>query len=177
LLIVISGPTASGKSTVARALARHFERTGTRVAVIELDLIHEKLQSLPGAPADTDTAWSLARREAATEANELLESSVTVVIAEGSFTDVSKRGDFVDRLISGVTPIYVTLLVSFDEALRRAQRDPTRGTSRNPSFLRAHHAKVSIGLAQLPPSDIVIDTEQLTEDESALAIAELIRDR
>ena len=41
MVIVICGPIASGKSTVARALAQLLERQGFGVATIDLDLVYE----------------------------------------------------------------------------------------------------------------------------------------
>jgi predicted kinase len=175
MLVVISGPIASGKSTVAQALARQLERIGGRVVVIDLDLVHDSLQHPAGGPEDHAAAWSLARHAAAAAANQLLEEGVGVVIAEGSFNESSQRSDFVERLTTGLAPIYVTLLVSYEEALRRAQRDPTRGVSRDPSFLRQYYARVSPALASLPGTDIVIDTELLTDEATASAVANRIR--
>jgi adenylylsulfate kinase-like enzyme len=43
-LIVISGPIASGKSTVAGALARECKRRGATAAVIDLDVVYEMLE-------------------------------------------------------------------------------------------------------------------------------------
>jgi uridine kinase len=43
-VIVICGPIASGKSTVARAVARLFECRGRKAAVTELDLVYEMLE-------------------------------------------------------------------------------------------------------------------------------------
>jgi adenylylsulfate kinase-like enzyme len=175
MLVVISGPIASGKSTVAQALARQLERTGVQVAVIDLDLVHDTLQHTPGGAKDNNAAWSLARRAAAAAANQCLAKGVAVVIAEGSFNTLSQRRDFVERLTAGLAPIYVTLLVSCEEALRRAQRDPTRGMSRDPSFLRQYYAKVSAALGRLPVTDIVIDTELLTDEAAASAVARRIQ--
>ena len=61
MIIVITGPIASGKSTIARELARQLEHVGVRTAVIDLDLVHDVLLadgSMPG-----DATWQLARRQ------------------------------------------------------------------------------------------------------------------
>jgi len=47
MVIVICGPIASGKSTVARAVARSFEHLGTQAAVVDLDLVYEMLETRP----------------------------------------------------------------------------------------------------------------------------------
>jgi adenylylsulfate kinase-like enzyme len=173
MVIVITGPIASGKSTVARELARELRTSRVRAEVIDLDLVHDQL-AIPGSPSD-ESSWTLARRLAAVAANALLEEGVAVVIAEGSYNLPSDRAAFAQELRPGSSPVYVTLQVSFAEALRRAQGDPTRGRSRDPAFLRAHFAERHDVLTALPSSDLVIDTEQVTATAAAVTIARLVQ--
>jgi molybdopterin-guanine dinucleotide biosynthesis protein len=63
MLIVTCGPIASGKSTLARAVARLFVRQGTEAAAIDLDLVYELLD--PEAPKGNVATWRRARRAAA----------------------------------------------------------------------------------------------------------------
>lgn len=170
---MITGPIASGKSTIARELARELERIPERVAVIDLDLLYEMLT--PDGPKSDVANWTLARHAAATLANIFLEEGVTVVIAEGSFNTPSDRAVFAQHLHTSVGPLYVSLRVSFEEALRRAQSDPTRGSSRDPGFLGRYYAAVGQALATVPATDVVIDTERTTATSAALAIASLVR--
>jgi shikimate kinase len=173
MLIVITGPIASGKSTVARELARELERTSVRVAVIDLDLVYEMLAS-DGTKSDAET-WTLARHAAAVLANTFVEAGVGVVVADGSFNTPGDRAAFSDHLCAGLGPVYVTLRVSFEAALRRAQSDPTRGLSRDPGFLGSYFAAASRSSANVPSTDIVIDTEQMTANSAAVVIASLAR--
>ena len=83
IVIVITGPIASGKSTIARELARELGRAGVPVAVIDLDDVHDTL-ARDGRTNDEAT-WARARREAATLANTFLAEGTAVVVAEGSF--------------------------------------------------------------------------------------------
>jgi hypothetical protein len=76
------------------------------------------------------------------------------------------------RTSSGVS--CVTLGVSFQEALRRAQADPTRGRSQDPQFLGSHFEARHDVLAAVPPNDIVIDTERTTAQAAAATIARLL---
>jgi hypothetical protein len=172
-VIVITGPIASGKSTVALALAREFEDAGVRVAVIDLDLVHDRLAAA-GAAVEGDT-WTVARRAAASEANARIDAGSVVVIAEGSFNAPPTRAEFTDGLRSGVAPLFVTLRVSFDEALRRAQGDPSRGRSRDPAFLRPYFEAVERVLAAVPVTDVVIDSERTSVAAAATMIARLVR--
>ena len=96
-----------------------------------------------------------------------------MVIAEGSFNVSLDRADFVLGLDGDATALFVTLQVSFEEALRRAQGDPSRGRSRDPAFLGPYFKERRDVLAAVPSTDIVIDTERTT----AAAAAARIRQR
>jgi adenylylsulfate kinase-like enzyme len=169
VVIVITGPIASGKSTVAGALARELELMDVRAAVIDLDLVHDQLTT--NGSASGDSAWTLARRETATTANAFQEEGVAVVIAEGSFNLPTDRATFTQHLRPETGLVFVTLKVSFEEALRRAQDDPTRGRSQDPRFLGSHFAARRDVLAATPATDIVIDTERMTAQAAATTIA------
>ncbi len=172
VVIVITGPIASGKSTVAKALARELDLIEVRVAVIDLDLIHDQL--ITNGLASDDSTWSRARLETARMANALQEEGVAVVIAEGSFNLASDRAMLAQHLRPSPGPVYVTLQVSFEEALRRARGDPTRGRSQDPSFLGSHFAARRDVLAAVPATDIMIDTERTTPNVAAKTIARLV---
>jgi adenylylsulfate kinase-like enzyme len=172
MVIVITGPIASGKSTVAGELARELGRAGVPVAVIDLDVVHDMLAS-DGHKTDHPT-WELARRAAAILANTFLEQGVAVVVAEGSFNTPGDRSAFAQHLDAGVEPVYVTLRVSYEEALRRAQTDPTRGVSRDPAFLGRYFAGTGHGLGTAPETDLVIETERMSPTSAAAAIASLV---
>jgi adenylylsulfate kinase-like enzyme len=173
MVIVITGPIASGKTTIARELGRELERTHVRMAVIDLDLLFDMLTA--DGPTSDDVKWTLARRAAATLANTFLDEGVDVVIADGSFNTATDRAAFARFLHARVDPLYVTLRVTYAEALRRAQNDATRGLSRDPAFLGPYFVRVNEALAAVPETDIVIDTERVTARSAAVAIASLVR--
>jgi adenylylsulfate kinase-like enzyme len=172
MVIVITGPIASGKSTVAQALAGELERTGVRVAVIDLDVVYDMLKT-KGSTSD-DASWALARRGVATLVNTFEEEGVAAVIADGSFNTPRDRAIMSRYLLADAKPRYVTLRVSFEEALRRAQGDPTRGASRDPEFLGSYFAAANRH-PTVPVTDVVIDTERVTPGTAAATIASLVR--
>jgi adenylylsulfate kinase-like enzyme len=172
VVIVITGPIGSGKSTVAGEVARELERLDIRAAVIDLDLVYDRLVATGSTSGDA--TWTVARTETATIANAFLEEGVAVVIAEGSFNVPSDRAAFAQHLRPGSELVFVTLRVSFEEALRRAQGDPTRGRSRDPQFLGEYFAVRRDVLEAVPATDIVIDTERTTPDAAAATIARLV---
>ena len=173
MLIVITGPIASGKSTVARALAHELARVDTRAAVIDLDILEEMLTA--DGPKSDPATWTLARHAAATLANTFLSGGIDVVIADGSFNLGSDRATLEQYLSTGVRPLYVTLSVTFEEALRRAQGDPTRGVSRDPVFLGKSFAASTAAQDRIPLTDVVIDTESVSATAAAATIARIVR--
>ena len=159
MVVVITGPIASGKSTIAQLLARALTGAGVRVAVIDLDVVHEELGG----------TWANARSAAAARAIDYRTDGVAVVVADGSFNRSDDRA-----ALAGVEPVYVTLRVTFEEALRRAQADPTRGVSRDRAFLGPYFADAAATLPMPPATDIVIDTEQTPAEAAAASIAAII---
>jgi len=171
MLIVICGPIASGKSTVARAIARLFERQGTEAAAIDLDVVYEMLEH-DCAPKASLPTWGRARRAVAALTDALLQDGVGVVVVEGDFLTAEQRTEFVTALRSSVAPVFVTVHVSIDLALQRVQRDPTRGISRDPRFLRRHYEQLEETVRSRPATDLVVDTASVSVDEAARTIAE-----
>ena len=99
---------------------------------------------------------------------------MAVVIAEGSFNLPSDRATFTQHLRPNSRLAFVTLQVSFQEALRRAQADPTRGRSQDPQFLGSHFEARHDVVAAVPATDIVIDTERTAAKAAAATIARLL---
>jgi cytidylate kinase len=174
VLIVISGPIASGKSSIARGVARELERQAVSTAVIDLDLLYD-MQAHPNADAKGEAArWQAARRAAAAVAESFLGDGIAAVVVEGSFQDGDARGALATSLRSAADAFFVTLRVSYEEALRRAMADPTRGASRDAAFLRRYYDDRRYELENVPAGDLVIDTERLTEQEAVATITRAV---
>jgi gluconate kinase len=177
VVIVINGPVASGKSTVARALAREVERRGRTAAAIDLDLMYETLEH-NGARKDDDRKWHRARLAAAALACCLEADGVDVVIVEGDFLAASSRSTFVAALGRPIalgrpaTLRFVTLWVSFDEAAVRVDGDAARTFSRDLAFLRRHYDETERGRRSLPRTDLFLETGSNSPDQAARTIAD-----
>ena len=163
VVLVICGPIASGKSTLARAVARLAGGRGLVSAAVDLDLVYEMLEHRGGAKDDA-AIWSRARRITATLAAVLLADGVDVVVAEGDFHESADRVLFPDAT-------FVTLTVPFETALARARSDPSRGLSQDADFLGRHYASIA------PPSGTVIDTSEVGIDDAAAGMLGLALDR
>jgi shikimate kinase len=166
---VIGGPIASGKSTLATSLARAFEKRGLAVATIDLDLIYEMLEHTR-APKSDEAVWSGARRMAGALTDAFLKDDINVVIAEGDFLDDPARQEFVSMLQEDVAVRFVTLRVDLATALRRVEQDPTRGLSRDESFLTLHYEQLAEALRQRPAHDLCLDTGALSVEQATETI-------
>jgi predicted kinase len=170
VFVVVTGQIASGKSTVACAVARELERDGASAAVVDLDVIYEMLDPAR-SPKVNQAKWTHARRLAARIAGALLAEGVLVVI-EGEFLTPDQRAELTDVLPSGITPRFVTLRLPFEVALQRAGADPSRGLSRDPTFLASHYEATAGSIESLPSSDLTLDTSAFGVEEAARKVAE-----
>jgi len=82
-LLVISGPIAAGKSTVASALAATFRKSGRSVAVVDLDRLYMMLDDRP--PVSDPSRSREARRAAAALTDHFVLEGIELVIVEGTF--------------------------------------------------------------------------------------------
>jgi len=169
VLIGISGPIASGKSAIAGAVGNELRRGGKRTAVIDLDLLYDMLDDRVGVGKRDETAWQVVRSAAGALSDSLFAAGIEVVVVEGDLFR-EERTEFLAALTSRVEGQFVTLRVSYAEALRRAATDPSRGLSRDAAFLHGHFTAVERRLVEIPASDLVIDTEQDSVEEAASRI-------
>jgi shikimate kinase len=163
LLIVITGPVGAGKSTTSLALARSLRRPDFAVAVIDLDQIYGFVRQQDGY--GEPTAWVRARQGAAALANSLFNTGMSVVIVEGEFFNSEELGTLTAPIHVNVVCYFFTLRLSYQRALERVQGDPSRGASKDPSFLKSLHAYFASALPFLEAESVVIDTDELAQDE------------
>lgn len=157
-LIVISGPIASGKSTLAAAMAAEVRRRGLTVAVTALDAVAE--MALPSLP---DWAWAHTVHGHLVRA--WLTTEVDLVIDEGTCSADEVR-QILEEVDAGTLVQHVVLTADFARSLDRAQRDAGRGISKDPDFLRADHERYAAELPHLP-----CDVRVHVEDRSPLVLA------
>jgi chloramphenicol 3-O-phosphotransferase len=169
-VLIISGPIASGKSTAARALAADSRASDSTAAVVELDRMYMMLDD---SPLMSDLQISRrARHAAAALVDQYVLDGIDLIIVEGDFWIASQRDEFTSRVSSGVAPVFVTLHVSVEEALRRVEFDASRRLSRIPEVLRRSHAD----FAAAPPiaRDVTIDSTHLSASEVAASISSVL---
>jgi shikimate kinase len=168
-VVVISGPIASGKSTLGRAVAARLQETeGLEGAVIDLDLVYEMLDP-QGRPKADPVTWSAARRVAGRLTTALLAEGRSVV-AEGDFAGEGALSEFASELPNDTQPHLVLLELTLAMAFERASADPTRGVSKNHTFLSKHYRDFA---STWNDADVLhLDTSRATVEESANTVIE-----
>ena len=78
MIVVVTGPIASGKSTLVRALADELRRAGPTAATLDRDEVYELLEER-GATAGDPESWQRANRLTAAFAAALVADGVDVV--------------------------------------------------------------------------------------------------
>lgn len=141
---MISGPIASGKSTLAAEISGLLRRDGWSVALTALDMIAE--MALPTLPD-----WNWAHDIHAQIVGAWLATGIDLIIDEGTCSPTEVH-QVLDHLPTGVEVFHVVLTADYDSSLARAQADPGRGRglSKDPDFLRADHDAYIRHLPELP---------------------------
>lgn len=148
-VVVIAGPQASGKSTLAAALTDELRKGGELVALVELDQI--AAMALPTLPS-----WETAHQIFESVTGMWAKTSLTCVVAEGSGTQ-----DEVLKLLrqapAGAAVVTVATTAPFEVAFDRAQADPTRGISKEREFLSGVYERWAHEADRIDP-DVLIET-------------------
>jgi hypothetical protein len=162
-LITITGPVGAGKSTTALALARSLRRPDFAVAAIDLDQMYGFVRQQDGY--GEPSAWARARAGAAALANALFDTGMAAVIVEGEFFNPEELGTLTAPIHANVVQSFFTLRLSYEQAFKRVQGDPSRGASKDPATLKWLHEYFAQALPFLAAHSIVIDTDDLAQDE------------
>ena len=153
-LVIIVGPIASGKSTVAAGLAGRLRQAGRTVAVLDLDDVVDTVGGFVGL---TDERFRQAQLVHGRLVGAWLRQD-SDVIAPGPFFERHEREALVHDLPSGTRTQRVLLLSTYEVALGRVRREPERLLSRQPELLRVTYERVASLLPSMPTSDWTFDT-------------------
>lgn len=165
-LVVVVGPIASGKSSVATRAAELLLATGKTSAVVDLDDVAECLIAPPG---DWESTWRRARKVHDELVAAFRRSGVDHVIAHGSFF----YADESYATSSGVgddEAVRVLLSVPYEVALERVREDPDRGITKDPNFLLWTHERFAQRAPTLPTFELQFDTTVASVEEIAEAV-------
>ncbi|MBZ2198826.1 AAA family ATPase [Occultella gossypii] len=161
VLVLISGPIAAGKSTLARAVTERLRERGRSVALVDLDTVAE--MALPTLPD-----WEWAHEIHARLVGHWVRVPLDVVVDEGT----SSRAE-VAQVLGGVPEqtvvVRVVLVADVQRSWERAQGDPTRGVSKDRDFLERVYRHFEGELPGLE-RDLLLDVESTSLEESVASI-------
>jgi shikimate kinase len=167
-LVMITGPMASGKNTVAEHLARTFAARGHTVVIADVDDVADMVRN-PGAGLE---------RFAAHEAHgalvgQWMRSAVDVVISVGPVYSDEEQAAFTRTLPDVAAVRWVVVDAPVAVTLARAQANPNRGRSRDPEFHHRAHGRFRELVAAIP-AEMTFDSSVLSAEKIAVAIADRV---
>ncbi|GAA4419432.1 hypothetical protein GCM10023169_10100 [Georgenia halophila] len=163
LLVVVTGPIAAGKSTVARELADRLLAAGSTVAVVDVD---EVAAMVHGGLSDWDLAHQVHGRLVAAWLDR-----VDTVIADGPIYSRQETNHLIGDVSGDVRLVRVMLRATYPTALRRVTGDPDRGLSKDPAFLRRAYERFEALRPDMDACDLEFDAEQVFAEKIADEIA------
>ena len=171
MLVLISGPIAAGKTTVAYSLAALARSRGLPSAAIDMD---EMIATVAGDD------WSLVQRGdrlracriAASLAQALFDAGMEVVAIAGSTLSPYEWDEVTGGLDTPARTTTILLRVSVDEAVRRAQADPARVHTQDAAYVAKLAAAIDWTAVSRP--DIDLNTDHLTAQEVIGLVAECL---
>jgi hypothetical protein len=171
-LVVIVGPIASGKSTVAIALGDRFRRAGRAVAVLDLDDFVDTIGGFAElAPQHFRQAQGVFGQLVGAWLREGFD-----VIAHGPFLQTEEQAALLHALPEGIEPRRVQLLATYEVALERVAADPNRKFSKHPEILGRAYDRVESLLPMMPASDWTFDSTVTSSHEIVDVLAGSILD-
>jgi Mrp family chromosome partitioning ATPase len=154
VLVVVIGPIASGKGTVAGALGDRFRQAGRAVALLDLDDVVDTVGGFVGLTTERF-------QQAQTVHGQLVGAWLDQgfdVIAHGPFFEPQEQEALLHAVPEGIELRRVLLLATHEVALERVVADPARKLSKHPGLLRRAYDRVESLLPTMPPSDWTFDT-------------------
>ena len=172
-LVVLTGPIAAGKNSVANELSRRLTGAGHTVVVADVDDV-AAMVAPPGA--GTVGLWFAAHEAHGALIGQWMRSAVKFIVAVGPIYTPEEQDALTRALPGGASPLWIVVDAPVSVTLPRAQNDPARGLSRNGGFHHAAHRRFR-ELAGDIPADATFDSSALGADDIAAAIQELLADR
>ncbi|MGK5684123.1 hypothetical protein [Actinoplanes sp. URMC 104] len=169
-LVILTGPIAAGKNTVAAGLAGHLTGRGRTVVVADVDDV-AAMVGPPGAAAAG--LWFAAHQAHGALVGRWMRSDVEYVVAVGPIYSAEEQAALMRPLPDRAAVLWIVIDAPVAVTFRRAQADPGRGLSREPEFHHAAHRRFRQLLPGIP-ADRVFDSAQLGADRIASGIAAML---
>lgn len=169
-LVILTGPIAAGKNTVADRLVESLSWHGHTVVVADVD----DVAAMVGAPGAAKAGlWFAAHEAHGAMVGQWMRSEVAYVVVVGPVYSDEEQAALTRHLPADATTLWVVIDAPVSVTLARAQADDSRGRSREPEF---HHSAYRRFRQLLPgiPADVTFDSEKLDAETIAAEIVELL---
>lgn len=166
-LVILTGPIAAGKNTVADRLAERLTGCGATVVVADVD---DVAAMVAGPGAAEAGLWHAAHEAHGALVGQWMRSSVQYVVVVGPIYTAAEQAALTRALPDEATALWVVIDAPVSVTLARAQADPQRGLSRDPEFHHAAHRRFR-ELLPLIPADLAFDSQEMDAEQIAAAIA------
>lgn len=172
-LIVLTGPIAAGKNSVADELARRLTDRGRTVVVVDVD----DIAAMVGPPGAASLGlWFAAHEAHGALVGQWMRTPVQYVIAVGPIYTHEEQEALTGALPDGASTAWIVIDAPVSVTLPRAQSDPTRGLSREVEFHHAAHQRFR-ELADQIPASATFDSSARDPADIAVAILALLEDQ
>jgi len=166
LLVILTGPIAAGKNTVANKLTERLTGHGRTVVVADVD----DVAATVGPPgAGKAGLWFAAHEAHGALVGQWMRSNVDYVVAVGLFHTAEERAALIRTLPDDASALWVVIDAPVSVTFARAQVDPGRELSRDPQFHHRAHRRFRELLPTIP-ADMTFDSEALDAEQIAAAI-------
>jgi len=166
-LVIITGPIAAGKNTVADKLTERLAGQGHTVVIADVDDIVAMVAPPGAGPAGL---WPVAHEAHGALVGQWMRSSLDYVVVVGPFHTAEEQAALTRWLPDDAAMLWVVIDCPVSVTLPRALADPTRGLSRDPGFHHRAHQRFRQMLPGIP-ADVTFDSEHLSAVEIAAGIA------
>ena len=171
-LVTITGPIASGKNTIASALADRCAEDGLSVVIADVD---DVAAMVSGSGAAAGGLWFAAHEAHGALVAQWVQSEVDLVISVGPIYSQAEQYALYGRL-TDTQPLRVVVDAPLAVTWSRVRDDHTRRLSRDREFHFAAHARFRSLLPGIP-SDITVDSAEMSADEIADLLYAAVGDR
>ncbi|GIF72020.1 AAA family ATPase [Asanoa siamensis] len=169
-LVILTGPIAAGKNTVADRLAARLTARGRTVVVVDVDDV-AAMVGPPGAAAAG--LWFAAHEAHGALVGQWMRSAVDHVVVVGPVYSPAEQAALTRWLPDEAVPLWVVVDAPVAVTFERAQAEASRGLSRDPEFHHAAHRRFRDLLPAIP-ADLVFDSARRDPDEIADAIYQAV---
>lgn len=169
-LVILTGPIAAGKNTVADRLTDLLTWHGHTVVVADID----DVAGMVGAPGAAKAGlWFAAHEAHGAMVGQWMRSDVEFVVVVGPVYSDEEQEALTRTLPDDASVLWVVVDAPVSVTLPRAQADQGRALSADAEFHHAAHRRFRQLLPRIPV-DATFDSEKLDAEKIAAEIMDMI---